>query len=236
MNTSDGDSIFNEWDLYDSIVQFNWMRHRELANALRDNLEMYTTPIRVLDLGCGDGWLAERILSACSVEQYTGIDSSQAAMDRHAVRPLPGRDVTVAGRNLLLGDILAELPQLPDADYDVVVASYSLHHFVTEQKETVLHEIGRLVKPTGCFLWADVIRSNAETREEFLSRLTTEISERWTSLSVEQRMEAVDHIWKCDFPEREAWMREELARWGLAEVQPLFRDDFFGLLSFEKAR
>jgi ubiquinone/menaquinone biosynthesis C-methylase UbiE len=222
--------IFQAWDLYARIVHENWMKHREMQQAIRDAISeaMRTQPaipLRVLDLGCGDGAMAFRGLGDANVESYAGIDLSEEALSHCAKRSGPGtRDVV--NKSLHRGDLAENLAQWPQHDVDVVLASYSLHHFSSHAKISILADISRVLRPGGQFLWIDIVRAPEESRDAFLDRIEHVIREQWSTMPEEERQAAVDHIRECDFPESEDWM---VGQWrsmhGLAKDSAAVRTD-----------
>jgi ubiquinone/menaquinone biosynthesis C-methylase UbiE len=205
--------IFQAWDLYARIVHENWMKHREMQQAIRDAVReaihsQPAIPLRVLDLGCGDGTMAFRGLADADVESYAGIDLSEDALSQCAQRPGPGRR-HVVNKWLHRGDLAAKLSQWPQHDVDVVLASYSLHHFSTDAKSAILADISRVLRPGGRFLWIDIVRAPGESRDVFLDRIEQEIREQWMTMPEAERQAAVEHIRECDFPESEAWMVDQ---------------------------
>jgi SAM-dependent methyltransferase len=94
---------------------------------------------RVLDLGCGDGWIADTLLDIGALP--IGVEIAQAAVDRARARH-PGLDVRLA-------PIDGPLP-LPDAGLDVVWSSEVIEH-VTDTARW-LSEIRRVLRPRGRLL------------------------------------------------------------------------------------
>ena len=103
------------------------------------------TKAKVLDIGCGGGWLSAILSRIDCVETIYALDSS-----RYFLKELLPQVVTSLGGNK---DKLVEIEGLfqpilfDDAYLDVVVASSSLHH--AENLESVLKEIRRTLKPGG---------------------------------------------------------------------------------------
>lgn len=100
-----------------------------------DNVRRNST---LLDLGCGAGMLA--LLKRKGVE-LTGVDLSEEC-------------VVAARRNGYDETILAELHALPlgDASFDYVASLDVIGHIPLEQKDTVLAEIKRVLRPGGVTL------------------------------------------------------------------------------------
>ncbi|HEX6059632.1 MAG TPA: class I SAM-dependent methyltransferase [Gemmatimonadaceae bacterium] len=94
-------------------------------------------PGRVLDLGCGEGWLA-RVLAGHGYE-VTGLDGSAALVAQASA--LGGGDFRVASF-----EALVESPSLAGGPYDVVVLNFAL---LAEHVVPVLATAGGLLAPGG---------------------------------------------------------------------------------------
>jgi|LakMenE18May11ns_1017448.scaffolds.fasta_scaffold9934644_2 ubiquinone/menaquinone biosynthesis C-methylase UbiE len=242
--------IFQSWSLYSRIVHCNWMRHREMNAAIDRSISRLAQPIRVLDLGCGDGAMACAGLHRYDVAQYVGVDLSEDALRLLAERTGPGtrhsqtvsrdlEDCTVythSGDNpgetlhkrLLAGDMKVVLNSLPAAVFDAVIASYSLHHFSTQSKRDILDQVVRVLMPSGVFIWIDIARCDDEDRDGFLARLHEEVRRNWVGMPLDEQTDAIEHIRSCDFPETASWMESEWLARGGSSVECLFRDPFYG--------
>lgn len=100
---------------------------------------------RVLDLGCGTGALAERLLDAIPGCSLTGADLSPRMVEVARVR--------LAGRaDVLLGD--AERLPFHDAAFDVVVCNDSFHHY--PDPERVAFQAWRVLAAGGALVLGDV--------------------------------------------------------------------------------
>jgi ubiquinone/menaquinone biosynthesis C-methylase UbiE len=197
------------------------MRHAEVEAAGRAALARRAEPVRVLDLGCGDGRVAAAVLADCRVAEYVGVDLSAGALELHARRPEAGT------RRLVCGDIAAALAALPAGGFDVVLAGFSLHHFPTAAKAAVLADAARVLAPGGWLLWTDTYRREGESREAFLDRLFAEIRSTWTAVTPAEREQFVAHIRDFDHPEPWSWMTAHLEALGLSAPEVLYRDDFY---------
>ena len=100
---------------------------------------------RVLDLGCGTGALAERLLDAIPGCSLTGVDLSPRMVEVARVR--------LAGRaDVLLGD--AERLPFHDAAFDVVVCNDSFHHYPDPERATF--QAWRVLAAGGALVLGDV--------------------------------------------------------------------------------
>ncbi len=191
--------IFNTWDLYDNIVRSNWMRHEQMAQFIQNATA--GLKLRVLDLGCGDGAMARNGLVDCQVDEYVGIDLSQDALTH-----LQASSGLGANPQTVLGDIHESIQQLPQGSFDLVLASYSLHHFQRDEKLSILGQIRRVLSQEGRFLWIDIACLEGEDRSGYVSRIEHEIQTAWMPMSQQHSQDAIEHIRNHDFPEQQSWM------------------------------
>jgi ubiquinone/menaquinone biosynthesis C-methylase UbiE len=222
--------VFEQWSMYDAVVQAGYMAHAELVATLADWAQQQTTPLKIIDLGCGDGWLATHAFRHANVAEYHAVDVSEAAVAqaRQHVAVWQGRAMVTAG-NLaeFLGDV-------NDNSANVILASYSLHHFSTEAKIALIADIHRVLAPGGTLLWIDAVRHNDESRDEYIRRLTHEMETDWTALTPDQREKACAHVRESDFPETSNWMLEHVRAAGFPNAQTLLSTPFFQGWAFSK--
>lgn len=226
MSTIDSASVkavFEQRSMYDTVVDGDYMFHAEINTALRKWAADFGRPLRIIDLGCGDARVAARGFADAEVASYVGVDlaESSVAEARRSTGSWTGRV------ELLCGDLLDALQQMPAASANAVLASYSLHHFSTAEKRTLLAEIVRVLEPNGVLLWIDAVRRGDESRDDYIAQLTGEVMTLWTNLTVEERERACEHIRTADFPEPAAWMMAALAEAGFAVERTLFRGELF---------
>lgn len=112
---------------------------RLITNAAIVAAVVERAPYRVLDVGCGEGWLA-RTLGAHGA-RVTGIDVVPELIDR--AREQGGADFRVLSYEELAGGAL-------DETFDVAVANFSL---IGEQSvDALVHAIPRLLVPGGVLI------------------------------------------------------------------------------------
>jgi len=222
--------VFEQWAMYDAVVQHDYMRHTELAAALADWATEFAQPLEIVDLGCGDAGLATNGFRAAHVKHYLGVDLSESSVERAR-----GHLSIWSGRaEIICGNLAETLAGLTGESVNTVLASYSLHHFSTSDKIKLVSEVWRLLKPGGAFLWIDAVRDNGESRDDYISRLTHTMEKDWVGLTVEQRRRGVEHVRTSDYPETSAWMRDEVAAAGFNRSATLLKDEFFDGWVFTK--
>jgi SAM-dependent methyltransferase len=139
-----GGILMDEPRVYDTLTR---ILLRPLFRGIAADVAASTpADARVLEVGCGPGHLSIKL--AEQGLQVTGIDLDPAMIDRAEA------NATSAGDDrhlsLLVGDAAA-LP-LPDASYDVVVSTFSVHHWT--DPAAGLSEIGRVLRPGGrALIW-----------------------------------------------------------------------------------
>lgn len=100
-----------------------------------------STPVRLLDVGCGGGFLTNAL--AKHGHHVTGLDASSASLEV-AARHDDTRKV-----RYVLGD--ARQLTFPDAGFDVVTAMDFLEH--VEDPAAVIREVARVLAPGGSFVF-----------------------------------------------------------------------------------
>lgn len=202
-------AFFNQqWQTYRRVLAHNYMHHREMAQRTREYLAgRFNQCFRMLDLGCGDGFFTRQALPAGYVSEYTGVDLSAAALQLAAAE-LQGCADSLSFRQ---ADLAAAADQLAAEcqRFDVVLASFSVHHLQLEQKRRLFRSVRQLV-PDGVFVMIDCVRKPAETRDDYLKRYLGWVEANWTELSAEEIAAIREHITTCDFPESYAIL-EQLA-------------------------
>ncbi len=102
---------------------------------------------RVLDVGCGGGYLARLLAAAVGPGgQVTGVDPSAAAV-RYARRRTPANCSFQTGTGQDLN--------LPDRSFDVVTSTLATHHIPEAERATAFGEMFRVLRPGGVLLAAD---------------------------------------------------------------------------------
>jgi SAM-dependent methyltransferase len=110
-----------------AVGYFDW---HEQPGYYRDVTRHFDRDDRLLDIGCGTGWLADHF------RDYTGIDGSPDAVAAAASR----------GRNVIEGDLGEPLP-FADAAFDATVLKDVLEH--VGDPGALLDEVRRVLRPGG---------------------------------------------------------------------------------------
>ena len=123
--------------------------YQKMAQLLRPDVAT------LLDLGCGTGLELDAIFRLYPDIQVTGIDLTQAMLDRLRQKH-PDKEMT-----LVCADYF--VTELGKKQYDAAVSFQTMHHFVHEQKRGLYTKLCAALKPGGMYIECDYM---VETQEE----------------------------------------------------------------------
>jgi len=134
-------------------------------------------PIRILDLGCGEGLLAAALLTRFTRATLAALDGSAAMRSEAAARLAPfGARATVAAFDLASLDWWDRM-----FGVDLIVSSLALHHLNDAKKQYLYKAAADRMAPGGALLVADVLdqqhpaaRALAADRWDALARAQAE--------------------------------------------------------------
>jgi SAM-dependent methyltransferase len=148
---------------------------------------------RVLDVGCGNGFLLVEAAKHLTTGTVTGIDvwKTQAGAQRAEVALRNARLEGVADR-VDIKNVDARAMPFADHTFDVIVSSLMLHHAGgAGDRHRVLQEMARVLKPQGTLLLYDVsplianaarqLRANGVTSIDRSGRIMARLSARQPS-------------------------------------------------------
>jgi ubiquinone/menaquinone biosynthesis C-methylase UbiE len=120
---------------------------------------------RVLDVGCGTGYLTRLVAAAVMPGgSAVGIDPSPTVIDyaRRRTGALP----------CSYENGVAEALDAPDASFDVVVTSLAIHHIPAEARPAALREMFRVLRPGGRLVLADFRPPRSRAGRHLVGALT----------------------------------------------------------------
>ncbi|MEV5329676.1 methyltransferase domain-containing protein [Nonomuraea sp. NPDC052634] len=133
--------------LYDAFGAIAFLGGRRAAFTRLATVARPRIGDRVLDVGCGTGYLT-RIIAPVVVPRghVTGLDASPAMIE-YATRRAPSNCTYVVGEG-------QNLP-FPDGSFDLVVSSLAIHHMPAAARPEALRQMFRVLRPGGRLLIAE---------------------------------------------------------------------------------
>ncbi len=168
---------------------------RELQiEILCDLIPPHPEPFDVLDLGCGEGLLAGALLKRFPTCTVYGYDSSPAMLDR-ARANLARYGERFQPRSF---DLASSSWRSPRSPVDAVVSSLASHHLDNPQKQTLFHDVHRMLAERGVFVIADLVAP--------AGALAAGVAARLWDAAVRRRSRAIGGDTRAfDAFEREKW-------------------------------
>ncbi|NES20423.1 MAG: methyltransferase domain-containing protein [Symploca sp. SIO3E6] len=200
------------------------MGHQEIYGILHEWLiNDFQKPFSMLELGCGDASFTAQALSNTTIASYQGIDLSEAALliAQSNMEHLPCATTFAKGE---LSEIVLELVQNQQENFDLILGSFVLHHLSFEQKDFVMGKLSHLLKNGGIFLLIDVFRSENEKREDYLKRYLEDVRKNWSQLTPQEYSLVEEHIKKSDFPETQEIFYSLATKHGFTKKECLYHD------------
>ena len=118
---------------------------------------------RVLDIGCGTGTLAVKLKRQHETVQVIGLDPDPKALWRARLK------ATGAGVSVQFDQGFADELPYERESFDRVLSSFMFHHLNKQEREKMLKEVLRVLKPGGSFHFVDFIVDDVSHR--FFDRL-----------------------------------------------------------------
>ncbi len=159
-------TVWNDADYTDRLAHANWMadtavlmhlNERATGHPARDWLSSWAhrwfvgDDLRVLVLGCGEGWLERSLVEWPFIGHVDAVDFAEEAVAR-AREAARGKDGIAYGVVDLNRDVL------PANEYDVVVAHSVLHH--VENLEHAFAQIERTMRPNATLIVSEYVGPN----------------------------------------------------------------------------
>lgn len=179
----------------------------------------YSEKISVLDIGCGAGNYAVRLLQKVQSADVTLVDLSQPMLEKAKERTTAENKGSV---QIVKGDF--RTTSLPEAGFDVIIATAVLHHLRDDDDwERAFSKLYRLLKPGGSLWVFDLVHQSANQIQEMIYHIR--YGEYLTGLENETYKQKVfDYIEKEDSPRPLMYQLNLLSKSGFKEVDILHKN------------
>jgi len=187
----------SHWNVYQKIITYNYMRHKDMA---AHSSEIFAgvktrTPLKVLDLGCGDAQPIIPRLQQQPVASYTGYDLSEVALQ-------------FAQENLSKVNCITQLRQAPmqqfdeieEGTFDVIHSSYAIHHLQQDEMRAILQSCFTRLDDGGVMIVVDIFRNDGQPREDYIEEYIDNIKATWQMITPGEQEEVFYHMRQYDFP------------------------------------
>lgn len=159
---------------------------------------------KLLDLGCGTGLELQEIFKRFPSLEVTGVDLTQAMLDKlkekYADKKL----------NLVCGDYF--LVNFGKNQFDAAVSMETIHHFTKEKKVELYKKIYDSLKENGCYIECDYVAESQEAEDAFFAE--------YEKLKIENNIKS-DEFFHFDTPLTIENQIDALKKAGFKEVEVL---------------
>jgi len=128
--------------IYDPLVRFMGGARAREELVKQANIQPKQ---RVLDLGCGTGTLVVLLKRKYPAAEIVGLDPDPKALRRAK------KKVRRAGVAVQLDEGFADQLPYDEGTFDRVLSSFMFHHLEDQDREKMLREVLRVLKPAGAF-------------------------------------------------------------------------------------
>jgi 2-polyprenyl-3-methyl-5-hydroxy-6-metoxy-1,4-benzoquinol methylase len=223
--------LFNEsWSIYQKIIHNNYMFHREIGDAVRSFAAEYfgERPISLMDLGCGDSSQTLSAFACCKVQFYQGCDVSTVALE------LAEQNLNAAGIPHTLDNTdMLEAVAAAEHRFDVIFSSFAMHHLGLQQKEALLKNVSKALKPDGVLILIDLALAADEDRQTYLDNYLGYAETYWPEMTAGENLAVRNHATGHDFPEKLNTYSHLAQKAGFARVRHLCQHTWHHVLVLE---
>ncbi len=189
---------------------------------------------KILDLGCGDGVIAEVILSADDGVRVTLVDGADEMLKKARER-FSGNEnvkyVCASFQELVVGSLLP-------ADFDLAVSSLAIHHLEPEQKEALFRYVFSRLNSGGYFVNIDVVRGPTDELEGWYMEVWKEwIEERKRAGMTDQDFSDISRRYQeneDNRPDTLEFQLESLKKAGFEQVDCYYKYGVFTVFGGKK--
>jgi tRNA (cmo5U34)-methyltransferase len=218
--TSEIGRVFDEMsNQYTDIMDQMVPHYRKLITSMLELLPANFHPVRVLDLGCGNGNVSTLSMVLFPNAKHHLVDASEDMISACNER--------FKGRSATYEQCLFQSMELKADTYDLVIAGFSLHHLETNEKKLFFNRLFPAMTKQGIFTCADLFINKEDEEHEMLLKA-------WQKFvfskgrSIEDWDWLINHYDAYDRPNKYADQEDWLLNAGFARVELSWSDGHWG--------
>jgi tRNA (cmo5U34)-methyltransferase len=151
-------------------------------------------PSTILELCCGEGLLAERLLDQYPAATLYGFDGSAEMLNRAKERLARFESRSQSK----LFDLAATDWREPGFPVQAVVSSLAIHHLTGDEKQALFADVYRLLSEGGVFVIADLVEHDSTAGRRAAA-------EQWDAIVRQQAIDPDGNEQAFEFFQREGW-------------------------------
>lgn len=210
---------------YDSLIRRAVPRYDEMTSRLLEFLPR--EPRNILELGCGTGNLSLQLARKFPTARLTLVDGSPEMLDVTRSR-LADAGLSLVNEPEYVAARFEELA-LPQASFDLVVSSISLHHVA--DKGSLFRRIRALLHGGGRFCFADQIRGEPESNHRVNWDRWLDFCREPGNCTEEEIESLLDHAAAHDHYVPLSEHMALLARSGFVDIDCVWRNGMWGIVT-----
>lgn len=207
--------FFSNWAIYRAVIEHDCMDHRRLSAVLHEVLAERDQDFELLDLGCGDAAAIGPAMKGTRACRYVGMDCAAPALE-YARQTLAPLDIRLDLRTAHMMDAIRECPER----FDLILASFVLHHLDSAGKREFLERARERLKPGGELILVDVVRRDGQSRDEYLDFYAGLVGQ-W-AVGPDRQARIIEHVRGHDFPEELSTQPRWAMDLGYTSAQPFY--------------
>ncbi len=194
-----GNDLISHWDEDTSQSYLDYGKYfvparEQQMHIMVELLKGVPQPGRVLELGCGEGLLAELLLDSLPQVSYWGLDGSALMLEKATLR------LSRFGERARLGAFELGDTAWRDLESPVqaVVSSLTLHHLYGEGKQLLFKDVYTILAPGSGFVIADMVEPVSAPGRQVAA-------DAWDEVVRERSIKLDGNTKGLDFFTRERW-------------------------------
>ena len=226
------EDYFSKVDVYSKICKNNYMYHREIFSLFKSFIEnnFAKRSFNLLDLGCGEAFFMSEVLKDTKISSYDAYDLCVESVEKAK----SNMSNIACRKNFFITDLSKDFLDSKDKTnyYDVIWASYALHHLTYDAKKQFFTRCFDKLKQNSFLILVDFV-NDYNSREECLKHYKENVERKWIELTDKDKQYLYEHVINFDFPESFSTYKELGEKHGFKNPEKIFQKDSWAYMVFE---